>query len=442
MPPPELAQLCFKHRRVLPATIVAVLTIGVSSSSFASAVDDQESVDVLAKGADLFSREWLPNDPRAPEGDGLGPFYNETSCIACHYQGGPGGAGPSSTNVEILSPGAKRPTAAGIGPADGTSRSIVLHRFGVDGMYRAWRLRLLGMEHLADMAESPETEIEQVRRLVTTQSSAGRMTVSQRNPPPLFGAGLLDAVGEDVLLAGEKQRFPEFPEIHGRANRLIDGHLGRFGWKAETANLREFVLSACANELGLEVPDHHQATSPMDRTSRAKGLDLTKDQCDALVAYVRHLPASTPGRSLGSREPQGVAEGRSLFEAAGCATCHRPRLGDIQGVYSDLLLHDLGDILSDAGRYHGDRSPGFSTGGAKRSEWRTPPLWGFRDSAPYLHDGRAATLEQAVAFHGGQASGSAKRFFKFSIEEQLKVQAFLRSLAPRAWAASRATPGP
>jgi CxxC motif-containing protein (DUF1111 family) len=71
----------------------------------------------------------------------------------------------------------------------------------------------------------------------------------------------------------------------------------------------------------------------------------------------------------------------------------------------------------------------------KRQEWRTPPLWGFRNSAPYLHDGRAGSLEEAVAYHGGQAEPSAKLFFKLLPEERLRVQAFLRSLAPPIMAA-------
>jgi CxxC motif-containing protein (DUF1111 family) len=428
---PKLRPARFKHWGVFRSILAAVLALEVFFTTSVFAVDDQPPKDVLNEGADLFAREWLPNDPKAPGGDGLGPFYNETSCIACHHQGGPGGAGPTSANVEIISAGAGGRVALDLGPADRASKSIVVHRFGVDGMYRAWRLRILGLEQLANMPESPETEIEQVRQLVTCQSIVGQVALSQRNPPALFGAGLIDAVSEDVLLAVEKQNFP----LRGRASRLKDRRLGRFGWKAETANLREFVLSACANELGLEVPGHHQATSPMDRAPRAKGLDLTQNQCDALVAYVRHLLTPSPRRPLGSRESQTVAEGRLLFEAAGCATCHRPRLGDIDGIYSDLLLHDMGNALSDAGSYFGDSSSASSTGGVKSEEWRTPPLWGFRDSAPYLHDGRAATLEQAVAFHGGEAFTSAKRFFKLSSEEQLRVQAFLRSLAPRALAA-------
>ena len=235
-----------------------------------------------------------------------------------------------------------------------------------------------------------------------------------------------------MLQAAEEKEFPEFPEIKGRINRLKDGKLGRFGWKAETPDLREFVLSACANELGLEVPGHHQAASPLDPDATAKGLDLTQQDCDALVAYVRDLLAPTDRAGNTSRESTAISEGRAMFDSAGCATCHRPVLGKVDGIFSDLLVHNMGQELSDSGSYYGETDPDSSAPGVKQQEWRTPPLWGFRDSGPYLHDGRAKTLEEAVALHGGQAKQSAKRFFRFVPDERLKVQAFLRSLPPPA----------
>ena len=125
-----------------------------------------------------------------------------------------------------------------------------------------------------------------------------------------------------------------------------------------------------------------------------------------------------------------MTDGRTLFEGAGCATCHRAHLGDVEGIYSDLLLHDMGPALSDSGSYYGLSDPSSPKNGVKTQEWRTPPLWGFRDSGPYLHDGRARDLEQAVAFHDGQARNSARRFFKLVPAERLLVQAFLRSLRP------------
>ena len=57
----------------------------------------------LKLGEELFNREWTPNDPRCHGGDGLGPVYNATSCVDCHGLGGPGGAGPSGMNVQLIS---------------------------------------------------------------------------------------------------------------------------------------------------------------------------------------------------------------------------------------------------------------------------------------------------------------------------------------------------
>jgi len=66
--------------------------------------------------------------------------------------------------------------------------------------------------------------------------------------------------------------------------------------------------------------------------------------------------------------------------------------------------------------------------GALRQEWRTPPLWGVRDSGPYLHDGRADTLEQAIAFHSGQAAPATVKFFELKSEQRQQVITFLKSL--------------
>ena len=82
-----------------------------------------------------------------------------------------------------------------------------------------------------------------------------------------------------------------------------------------------------------------------------------------------------------------------------------------------------------------------TTGPASRFEWRTPPLWGFRDSGPYLHDGRADTLEQAVALHDGEAAAIAQRFFALGARERRQVEAFLKSLtAPAPEATKDRTP--
>ena len=66
--------------------------------------------------------------------------------------------------------------------------------------------------------------------------------------------------------------------------------------------------------------------------------------------------------------------------------------------------------------------------GTSPSEWRTPPLWGVADSGPYMHDGRAASLTDAIKLHGGQGQRSANRFARLGTNDQRRLIGFLRTL--------------
>ena len=225
-------------------------------------------------------------------------------------------------------------------------------------------------------------------------------------------------------------------------SRLKDGRIGRFGWKAQTATLEEFVLSAAAGEIGLEVPGRHQAADPRLPGLAAKGLDMDKGECDDLVDYVRSLPAPVAITPAADKDSAPIKAGESTFKSIGCAGCHIPKLGQVEGIYSDLLLHDMGPQLGDSDTYTvfvGEPSraggpavtdrPGAGTGPATVREWRTPPLWGLRDSAPYLHDGRAATIAQAITLHAGQGAISARRYAELATRRKQQIEAFLMSLA-------------
>src|SRR4029077_803252 len=81
--------------------------------------------------------------------------------------------------------------------------------------------------------------------------------VSQRKTPALFGAKLIDDLPDRVIIAQERLQqvkwgmAPPSGEALpvGRAFRTEGGRIGRFGWKAQTGSLADFVLAACANEL-------------------------------------------------------------------------------------------------------------------------------------------------------------------------------------------------
>jgi CxxC motif-containing protein (DUF1111 family) len=372
-------------------------------------------------GSELFRREWRANDPRG-HGDGLGPVYNATSCAACHRQAGPGGAGPADRNVQIVTPIAfdsSHASAALIKEKTGLASlgSVVLHRFGTNPHYAVWRSHLLKKDF---------------RQFTLVRA--------QTNTPALFGDGRIDAIPDAVLIAAETRGHPDFPELHGRVSRLRDGRIGRFGWKGHTASLRDFVLTACSVELGLEVPGHHQSPDPTARRSNARALDLTEDECDELVDYVRSL---RPPVERDDASAEAIDAGKALFAFVGCASCHTPRLGDVDGLYSDLLLHDMGATTRNLSAYGRSPSPGtiiaegsvaqrevatVVPAAAGPTEWRTPPLWGVADSAPYLHDGRAKTLFAAIRLHGGEADETLKRYLALTPPEQEQVLLFLLTL--------------
>jgi CxxC motif-containing protein (DUF1111 family) len=439
------------------AALFVAATVGAKELQAHREATSPTSDETVEAGRELFSRTWSPNDPRSHGGDGLGPVFNAQSCLDCHDQGGPGGSGRAERNIEIATATGGTMAGSGFGysffmdfgagrfeysfgtgdsregrrkaPADlaglesihpgfRAGRSVVLHRFGTDPEYQAWRAKVPG------------------------RRGAVRVEISERNPTPLFGAGLIDAIPDEAIEAAARRRPSGASGVRGRVARVKGGRVGRFGWKAQTETLEEFVLSAAASEVGLEVPGHHQAGDPRLPGIGAKGLDMDRDECAALVAYVRSLPAPVEHVPADAKEAARIEAGGATFAAIGCASCHLPKLGDVEGIYSDLLLHDMGPKLVDTGTYgvfvaspagaggpDAEGGPRGESSGVLVQEWRTPPLWGLRDSAPYLHDGRAATIAQAIAQHGGQGAAAARRYANLPPLRRGQLDAFLQSLS-------------
>lgn len=414
-------------------------------------------------GRELFVHEWTPNDPLAAGGDGLGPVFNAKSCAECHKQSGLGGGGPLENNVttftQIDNPveshdaanRAIRNVRKAAPPAESTgskkgSRQGVVHKFGINDEF-VETLFLLAPAFPRSSPPPPLSDL--LPRLQGDCTSAPNiglvvgMDVSQRNTPALFGANLIDAIPDETIIANERTErlkwglsdsdTDDFPV--GRALRLVDGHVGRFGWKAQTTTLGGFVRAACANELGLGNPAQAQPVSMAKRDYKAPGLDLTNAQCDQLTAFVATLGRPTEEIPDSPEQARQAADGKKRFDLIGCTDCHKADVGPAKGIYSDLLLHRMGQTLVGGGTY-GDLPPNlpdFAEDGAPQaSEWRTAPLWGVADSAPYLHDGRAKTLYEAIELHGGQGKSSADKFKQLKPAEKEELTAFLRTLrAPK-----------
>lgn len=288
---------------------------------------------------------------------------------------------------------------------------------------------------------------------------------SPRNGMPVFGLGLLELIPEADILALVDEDDSDGDNISGRANWVFDPvkakqnidnpvSLGRFGWKASTPSVRVQSLGALRGDMGITnplFPEESIAGTAMheDYLARTGFVDTGTDEqgnteadqafSDDVVFYAETL--AVPARR--NVNDASVVAGAQLFDKVNCTSCHHPEfttaageqlLGGIaapeaikgQKIYpfTDMLLHDLGEGLADHRRDF--RANGF--------EWKTRPLWGLgltktvNPGAGFLHDGRAATVEEAILWHGGEAEQSKSDFMALDKAERESLIDFVMSL--------------
>lgn len=335
--------------------------------------------------------------------EGLGPAFNGTSCASCHNVPAVGGI---SAVAEVRA--GKRSSTGEFSPLDSSGESL-FHLFSVPG-------------HACQPTIPPEANV-----------------IIRRVPVPLFGAGLVEAIEDDTLLKLADAQSRGRQEISGRASIVVERgtgerRVGRFGWKAQHATLLAFGADAYRNEMGI--------TNDLFPTELAFGVDDARmRRCDPIpepedipdpitrrrgidnfASFMRFLAPIARGP-----EDDGVRAGQQLFVSVGCASCHVPTLETGPSanplfhrrpvpLFSDLLLHDVGT---------GD---GIHQASAGPEELRTPPLWGLRFRRPLLHDGSAATIDEAVLRHRGEAELSRQEFVGLGAADLDALRRFLRSL--------------
>jgi CxxC motif-containing protein (DUF1111 family) len=346
--------------------------------------DAAGDASLVAQGERLFALDFTP-------ARGLGPLFNATSCLTCHNTPSAGGVGVNGL-ATVLRVGRLSPT--GFDPLVGQGGPLVRAHYSVAELGQPCGLAL-GIP-------------------------VGVNLTSIRNTPPLFGSGLIDALPDAVILAGA---VPRGHGVHERPHLVRDAQgrerVGRFGGKADTVTLLQFMADTFRNELGLTSPLAPRDLLPVahNQSQRCPGeADTPEDDGTTIVAvtaYLTSLPPPPPSASL----PVGA----EIFTAIGCAACHTPSLplGDRQvPLYSDLLLHNLGLDLDDH----------IIQGQAAGADWRTTPLWGLGRRPRLLHDGRAHTITVAIMAHGGEAASAVRHFRELSSTARDTLLAFLQSL--------------
>jgi hypothetical protein len=475
--------------------------LGLTIAPALVAADAGRHQEQIAAGEQLFIQEFSVGKGGPNGGDGLGPLFNHVSCAACHRQGALGGGGGIEFNVSLISaqldasgprpdPRVLRVTLKGLHPAfvgdnDRIVPTILLHRFGSGEKYFQLKSALGGQFVPLDPDKAERNELQ--KRLTAEPHVVGlfyrwqRLVRAQRNTTALFGAGLIDQIPDGVFHRLEEKQTAE-GKVSGRVPPIGADRVGRFGWRGPHEHLHHFVLGAGAQELGLEVPRNPQPLDPLRPNYRPAGLDLSADQCASLTAYVASLEQPRVFQSRQPFQSSTYSRGRELFTSIGCAECHLEQVDSVKGIYSDLLLHDMGPRFADPvlaepslvfirrlppdpsgsnpqpppvspGMYYGgstfqdlvvtgprptsveikdpktgDRNIYQVAASNLQSEWRTPPLWGLGDSPPYLHDGRAATVNDAIESHGGEAEFAVKQYQELELTDRVSLVNFLHSL--------------
>jgi len=410
---------------------------------------------IFMAGRSVFNRQWAA--VTSLNGDwGLGPTFIADRCSGCHVKSGRG-APPQSPSEQLVStlvrlsiPG----TDEHGGPRPHPNYGDQIQNRSLDGrnvdlasngtpvpneadLFLDWEESTIAFEDGETVTlRKPKLRIENLKF-----GELGTETMfSLRIASPVFGTGFLEAVPEETLLAiAQKQRAQNF---NGRPNRVWDAAnkrmtLGRFGWKANTPNLKQQIAAAALGDMGVNSKLYPEQNCPPVQTICGRQLpgnfpEIIDHEIDAVELWLQGL--AVPARR--DVADSAVRRGALLFATAQCAVCHVPDMktgavanlpqlsGQVFHAYTDLLLHDMGDELAD-GR------PDFAAG---PRDWRTPPLWGLglsqvvSGSTAMLHDGRARTVSEAILWHGGEAQGSRAAFRGMSREDRDALVKFVEAI--------------
>jgi len=316
-------------------------------------------------------------------GEGLGPLFNGDSCRGCHLAPVSGGAGGLDVDVVRFAKQEENGDVVQVDSGPASSR--------------------LSVHGIARDEVNPEANI-----------------IETRQTPSLLGLGLIDRLPQDVILANADPEDSDDDGISGRAN-IVGGRLGRFGHKAGVPSLADFSADAMINEIGITVNSNLTDFAVAVDADPADDPELPDQDFVDLVFFTSHL--SPPARSFPEDASlrERINKGEENFNEIGCVSCHVSALVGDEGpvaAYSDFLLHDVA---------HPDRL-NVPEDNVEPGEFRTAPLWGLRQTAPYLHDGSAESIRDAILLHFGEAEASKIAFEALSFDEQSKLLEFLLSL--------------
>ncbi|MER9246522.1 di-heme oxidoredictase family protein [Mesorhizobium sp. M0590] len=413
-------------------------------------------------GNAIFRKNWVSSPSSTQASDGLGPLFNERACQNCHLKDGrghppQGDSGTTSMFLRLAREASTEEEKAALAdhkvlnfpdPVYGTQ----LQELAVPGLQGEGRMHVDYQEQKVKLADGSVVSLRKPSYSVDGLAYGAldpHTTLSPRMTPPMIGLGLVEQIAPADILTRADAADRDGDGISGRPNIIRDASsgeltLGRFGWKAQAASIRQQSADAFAGDIGIstpEVPKHWGDCSAAEKTclalpngvqERLGPVEAPPPVMDLVTFYSQNL--AVPARR--DLDRPDVLAGKKLFYDIGCISCHTPKFVTRRGTpnkaqafqliwpYSDFLLHDMGPGLAD----------GQAVGEATGSEWRTPPLWGIgltqtvSGNTFFLHDGRARSLAEAILWHGGEGQKARDRFAAADAADRAALIKFLESL--------------
>ncbi|SCX31294.1 putative thiol oxidoreductase [Agrobacterium sp. DSM 25558] len=406
-------------------------------------------------GNALFQKLWVSSPSSTQASDGLGPLYNARSCQTCHIKDGRGR--PPDGNEDAVSmflrlarPARTPDETKAIADHDilnfpDATYGRQLQNLAVPGLNPEGKLAISYEEQTVTLRDGETVSLRKPTYGIeglTYGPLEPDTTLSARIAQPTLGLGLIEAIADTDILANVRPDGgrPAWVRDH-RSGAL---RLGRFGWKAQNASVRDQAADALSHDIGISSPDAPNAfgdctdnepdclAMPTGVQKRLGDVEAPSPVLDLMTFYTENL--AVPARR--NVDAPQVLRGKQQFYAAGCASCHVPKfvtkrdandpLHSFQLIwpYSDFLLHDMGEGLAD----------GQQVGEASGRDWRTQPLWGIgltqavNGNGFYLHDGRARSLSEAILWHGGEAQKARDAFAALQKSDRQALLTFLESL--------------
>lgn len=408
---------------------------------------NDEEYDKFILGRSFFTIPWVEAPSVTTARDGLGPLFNANTCISCHPSNGRG----TLINKDSF---ASRSLVARLSVKSNDSKEhqeFLRYKGFVPNSVYGNQLSINGI-HGIDFEGNINIDFEELevifpdgekQLLLKPKYSLANLNygaldedsnVSYRLAPTLNGMGLIGLISDEDILKNVDIDDKNDDGISGKANWVYSNltkkeELGKYTWKASVAFLKEQVAGAASNDMGLttSIFPNENCTSfqkECNEAPKAKdAIDLPDERLDAVAYYLKNIKAYTP------KITKEYKEGLEIFEQISCSKCHISSFDTKKGFkvfpYSDFLLHDMGEDLSD-GRVE------FK---ASQNEWRTSPLWGLalhekinNEKPRLLHDGRARSFQEAILWHGGEALKSKENYMNLQKEQREKLLKFLEEL--------------